>query len=199
MTTRPCPDFETMLLDGAAGALDAAAAARLESHLAGCEACRAEAAALESALGAARLPAPSEVEQRALARAQTATLRHWRGAEGSRRNRSLMQGFAAGFAVAAAAAVVVVAPGAYHRAQERRAAVTAGNAVPGNVPGMPGNVPGNGESVPGNGDSAVAAADSAIGWTPELDAAWETSTLAMGDELDTAWTDAAYLTDLDDR
>jgi anti-sigma factor RsiW len=185
---KPCPEFETMLLDRAGGSLDDAAAVRLETHLAGCEACRAEAAALSEALSAARLPPPSEAEERALDRAQVATLRHWRGAEGSRRNRSLMQGFSAGFAVAAAAAVLVIAPGAYRRAQQ----AGAGGAV----------------GAPGEAATALAATgsdpDGADAWEPDLDAVWEEAALAVGDaagdeELDPAWAYATDLTDLNDE
>lgn len=196
---RPCPEFETLLLDRAAGSLDGAEAARVETHLAGCEACRAEAAILEAALSAARLPPPTEAERRALDRAEAATLRHWRGAEGSRRNRSLMQGFAAGFAVAAAAAVLVIAPGAYRRGQV--VAVPADASVPGNVALVPGNVEGKVEPVPGNEDSYAMAAGSndAAAWEPDLDGAWELAALAVGEtpggENDLAWDDAAALAD----
>jgi hypothetical protein len=198
---RPCPEHETALIDRAAGSLDAAATARLETHLAGCEACRAEAAALEAALAAARLPPPSEAEQRALDRAQVATLRHWRGAEGSRRNRALMQGFSAGFAVAAAAAVLVIAPGAYRRAQQaqaQQAEAGAAGAVPDNA--------GAATTVPDDADAATAAAypgpepESVAGWEPDLEAAWEAAALAMGEapgdeELDPAYADLADFTD----
>ncbi|HET6922736.1 MAG TPA: hypothetical protein VFI16_06275 [Anaeromyxobacteraceae bacterium] len=184
--TRPCPEFETLLLDRAAASIDAAAAAGLEAHLARCQACRAEADALEAALAAARLPPPSEAEQRALDRAQVATLRHWRGAEGSRRNRSLMQGFAAGFAVAAASAVLVIAPGAYRRAQQARA--SAADAVPDD--GAPADAVG----------SSGLAPDGPAGWEPDLDAAWEAAALAVGDEgSDLARADVADFTDLADE
>lgn len=185
---KPCPEFETMLLDRAGGSLDDAAAARLETHLAGCEACRAEAAALAETLSAARLSPPSEAEQRALDRAQVATLRHWRGAEGSRRNRSLLQGFSAGFAVAAASAVLVIAPGAYRRAQPAGAGPDAAAALPDEAA------------------SALAAAGSeaTAAWEPDLDAVWEDAALAVGDaagdeELDSAWVDASDLTTQNDE
>ncbi len=196
--TRPCPEFETLLLDRAAGSIAAAAAARLETHLAGCEACRAEAAALQAALAAARLPPPSEAEQRALDRAQVATLRHWRGAEGSRRNRSLMQGFSAGFAVAAAAAVLIIAPGAYRRAQQAQAQQAQAGAVPDDA-GAAATVPDNADAAyPGPEPERVA------GWEPDLDAAWEAAALAVGgapgdEESDLAWADAADFTDLTDE
>ncbi len=196
--TRPCPEFETLLLDRAAGPIAAAAAARLETHLAGCEACRAEAAALQAALAAARLPPPSEAEQRALDRAQVATLRHWRGAEGSRRNRSLMQGFSAGFAVAAAAAVLVIAPGAYRRAQQAQAQQAEAGMVPDSAAAA--------ATVPDNADAAYPGPEPerVPGWEPDLDAAWEAAALAVGEapgdeESDLAWADAADFTDLTDE
>jgi anti-sigma factor RsiW len=168
----PCSELETLLLDRAAGSLDAAAAGRLEAHLAGCEACRAEAASLEAAIAAARLAPPSEAELRALERAQAATLRHWRGAEGSRRNRSLVQGFSAGFAVAAAAAVLVVAPGAYRARQTQAGAVA--SAVP---------------------EAAADPDASDEGWEPDLDAAWEVAALATdvasaSEQLDSSSVDS---------
>jgi len=200
--TRPCPEFETLLLDRAAGSFAAAAAARLEAHLAGCEACRAEAAALQAALAAASLPPPSEAEQRALDRAQVATLRHWRGAEGSRRNRSLLQGFSAGFAVAAAAAVLVIAPGAYRRAQQAEPQQAEAGAAPDNA--------GAAATVPDNAHASTAAAypgpepGRVAGWEPDLEAAWEAAALAVGEapgdeESDLAWAGAADFTDLTDE
>ncbi len=174
----PCSGFEPLLLDRAAGSLDGAAAARLEAHLGGCEGCRAEAVAIEAALAAARLGPPSEAEQRALARAQAATLRHWRGAEGSRRNRSLLQGFSAGFAVAAAAAVLIAAPGAYRRARDARA-------------GAPVSALAEASADPGRAGEP---------WEPDLDADWEAAALAVGDapaggQLDADWTDSADTAD----
>ncbi len=203
---RPCPEFEPLLLDRVAGSMDAAAAARLETHLAGCEACRVEAAALAAALAAARLPPPSESELRALDRAQVATLRHWRGGEGARRNRSLLQGFSAGFAVAAAAAVLVIAPGAYRRAQQVHLGAPVvqknGSSVPGNG-GKESAGTGIGATVPGSVVSGGAGSDAnAAAWEPDLDEAWETAALALGEDLgdeEVAATDVAELYDLDDQ
>ena len=174
----PCSAFETLLLDRAAGSLDAAASARLEAHLAGCEGCRAEAAAVEAALAAARLPPPSEAEQRALARAEAATLRHWRGAEGSRRNRSLLQGFSAGLAVAAAAAVLIAAPGTYRRVRDARAGAVARVAA----------------------QASARANQADESWEPDLDADWELAAVAVGDtttgdQLDVTWADGGDLAD----
>ena len=173
-----CSSYEPLLLDRAAGALEPAAAARLEAHLAACEGCRAEASALEATLAAARLAPPSEAEQRALSRAQASTLRHWRGTEGSRRNRSLVWGFSAGFAVAAAAAVLVVAPGAYHRARDARAGAAASAAA----------------------QTSAGAGQGGDSWEPDLDADWEVAALAMGDapaegQADADWVDLADATD----
>ncbi len=196
---RPCPDQEPLLLDRAAGAIDAATAARLEAHLAGCEACRAEAQALDSALEAARLPPPPEAELRALERAQAATLRHWRGAEGSRRNRSLLQGFSAGFAVAAAAAVLVIAPASYRRAHQVQAVATA---VPGAAAQPGGAGPGGDGSLPDEAGSIAEADSDVASWEPDLDAVWETASLAVGEDLgeaEYAAADAADFYDVDDQ
>lgn len=65
MTT--CKDFEPLLSLRAAGALAPAEAAPLEAHLAGCAACRAEAAACAEVLSLAKLPPPTEDERRATA------------------------------------------------------------------------------------------------------------------------------------
>jgi len=204
--TRPCPEFETLLLDRAAGSIDAAAATRLETHLAGCEACRAEAAALQAALAAASLPPASEAEQRALDRAQLATLRHWRGAEGSRRNRSLLQGFSAGFAVAAAAAVLVIAPGAYRRAQQAQAQQAEAGAAAGAAGAVPDNA-GEAATLPDDANAATAAAypgpepERVASWEPDLEAAWEAAALAMGEAPGDEGLDPAYadLTDFTDE
>ncbi len=172
-----CSEIEPLLLDRAGGSLGAAEAGRLEAHLAGCQACRAEAASLESAVAAARLAPPSEAERRALERAQAATLRHWRGAEGSRRNRTLVQGFSAGFAVAAAAAVLAVAPGSFGLKHTEAGAVA--SAVQ------------EAAADPGTSDES---------WEPDLDTAWEVAALATdeapaGGQLDSTWVDSTDLID----
>ncbi|MCK7482752.1 MAG: sigma-70 family RNA polymerase sigma factor [Candidatus Moduliflexus flocculans] len=61
-----CRDVEPLLLDRAAGDLAADATARLEEHLAGCAACRAEAAALDRTLTLVRLPPPDAAERAAM-------------------------------------------------------------------------------------------------------------------------------------
>jgi anti-sigma factor RsiW len=105
--TAACRDLEVLRSLHAAGALDAADAARVEAHLAGCARCRAEVAAEAEALRLARLPPPSEATRRAtatLAQDALATLRA-REARAASWKRA-----AAGFAAAAALALVVVAP-----------------------------------------------------------------------------------------
>jgi len=133
MTT--CRDLSPLLADRAAGDLTAAGAARLEEHLAGCPACRAEAAADEAVLSLARLPPPSDRERSVLAgladslrlaRAAAARRRGWAGRA------------AAGLAVAAAAAAFLMAPAFTRRAPlltpEEAAAARAAPAVAGGRP-----------------------------------------------------------------
>lgn len=102
-----CRDHELSLSLRAAGALDAAEAARLEAHLAGCEACRAEAEAEAELLSLARLPPVSETERRALADLPARALDELRRAE---RRRFLLRRLSVGLALAAAAALVALAP-----------------------------------------------------------------------------------------
>jgi anti-sigma factor RsiW len=108
-----CRDVEPLLLDRAAGDLDPAGAERLDQHLAGCAACRAEAAALDRTLSLVRLPPPDAAERAALSgladsvrAARTAAVRR----------RAWPVRFAAGLAVAAAAAAFLVAPAFTRRA-----------------------------------------------------------------------------------
>jgi len=102
-----CRDHDVLLSLRAAGALDAAESVRVEAHLAGCAACRAEADALAAALGLARLPPVSDAERRVLGELPERTLAALRR---SSRRRSLGKRFAAVFAAAAAAAALVLAP-----------------------------------------------------------------------------------------
>jgi anti-sigma factor RsiW len=97
-----CQDFDLLLSLRAAGALDPTEAARVEAHLAGCAACRAEAAADAEVLRLARLPAPTETERRATASLARETL-----AELHRREGRASSWKRAGAALAAAAAVLV--------------------------------------------------------------------------------------------
>jgi anti-sigma factor RsiW len=64
MTT--CTGFRALLLDRLTDDVGPADAARLEAHLAGCPACRAEGEALGTALTMASLPPASEPERAAL-------------------------------------------------------------------------------------------------------------------------------------
>jgi anti-sigma factor RsiW len=106
-----CHDFEPILLDRASGALDPAAASRLEAHLTGCAACRAEAAALDRTLSLVRLPPPSPLEERAL----DGLADSLRAAQArSRARRAWPARIAVPLAVAAAAVAFLVAP-AYSR------------------------------------------------------------------------------------
>ncbi len=103
MTT--CPAYEPALLDRAAGILDDDAVRRLESHLATCAACRAEADVLDRALSMAALPAPTVAERLAVSTGAGEAIRRMRSETRDRR-------FARGMivAVAASAAFAVAVP-----------------------------------------------------------------------------------------
>jgi anti-sigma factor RsiW len=107
-----CKDLELLVSLRAAGALDAAEAARLDAHLETCAACRAEAAADAEALALAALPPPSDEERRALADLPARTLGALRAAE---RRRGLGTRIVAGLAAAAAAVALVLAPAVLHK------------------------------------------------------------------------------------
>jgi anti-sigma factor RsiW len=101
--TRACAAFEPLLLDRAAGAIDAADWARLERHLENCAACRAEAADVERALSLAALPPIPDAEREAVARGgREALVRHRTG------RRRLAGGLV--LAIAASAAFALAAP-----------------------------------------------------------------------------------------
>ena len=102
---RPCPGFEPLLLDRAAGLLDPVGEARLERHLAGCPACRAEAEAVALALSLAALPPPSAAERAAVGQGAREALHRLRA---DRRRRRLAGGVL--LAVAASAAFAVAVP-----------------------------------------------------------------------------------------
>ena len=101
--TRACPAFEPLLLDRAAGAIDPADRARLERHLDGCPACRAEADDVARALSLAALPPLADGEREAVARG---------GREALARHRSGRRRLAGGLvlAIAASAAFAVAVP-----------------------------------------------------------------------------------------
>jgi anti-sigma factor RsiW len=102
-----CKDFDLLLSLRAAGALDAAESARVEDHLAGCAACRFQAAQDAAVLRLAALPPPTDAERRATAGLARDTL-----AELHRREGRVSSWKRAGAALAAAAAVLlaVLAP-----------------------------------------------------------------------------------------
>jgi len=102
---RPCPGFEPLLLDRAAGLLDPVGEARLDRHLAACPACRAGADAIALALSLAALPPPSAAERAAVGQGARQALHRLR-ADG--RRRRLAGGVL--IAVAASAAFAVAVP-----------------------------------------------------------------------------------------
>lgn len=101
---KPCPEYHPLLLDRAAGVLPPETEARLDGHLQGCLACRAESKALGEALSLAALPPASEAERQALDGLAGETLRALRK---DRSRRTLWRGVGAGIAIAAAAAAAV--------------------------------------------------------------------------------------------
>jgi anti-sigma factor RsiW len=101
----PCTGFEGLLLDRAAGDLSQADEARLDAHLAGCDACRVEGEALAAALSMAALPPPSEAERAALTGLAESVRMEQRRAE--LRLRPPLRYAAAMLAVAAAAAFLL--------------------------------------------------------------------------------------------
>lgn len=107
-----CRDYDVLVSLHAAGALDAHEAARVEVHLAGCAACRAEAGDLAAALSLAKLPPVSDAERRAFQQLGDHTLAELRR---SGRVRSLAKRIAVVVAAAAAAAAVVLAPAVLQR------------------------------------------------------------------------------------
>jgi predicted anti-sigma-YlaC factor YlaD len=108
-----CRDLERLVslrASRAPDALDAADAARLDAHLAGCAACRAELEASATALSLAALPPPSEAERRAVRELPAGALAALRRKDRRRgvAKRALVG--VAGVAVAAGLAMAVVAP-----------------------------------------------------------------------------------------
>jgi anti-sigma factor RsiW len=125
-----CHDVEPLLLERAAGALDAPGLARLSAHLLDCAACRAEGEALEETLALVRLPPVAEAERQALVGLADA-MAGARAAAGARRAGRLR--LIAAVAVAAAVALVISAPAFTRRApslgaQDAAAALAAGAA-----------------------------------------------------------------------
>ncbi len=103
----PCAGYLPILSDRASGEIAAGDAARLDAHLAGCAACRAEAEALATLFSMVALPPPTDAEHRALAGlAEAVRLEQRRGAL---RLRAPIR-YAAALLAAAAAAAFLVAP-----------------------------------------------------------------------------------------
>ena len=103
--TPTCADFETLLLDRAAGALDDDGESRLEAHLADCLPCRTEAATLQQALALAALPPPSAREAAIVAAGAPVAAARWRAGRQERRFAGRLA-----LAVAASAAFAVAVP-----------------------------------------------------------------------------------------
>ena len=101
----PCAGYLPLLSGRAAGELPAAEAARLDAHLAGCAACRAEGEALATVLSMAALPPPTDAERTALTGLPEAIRMEQRRASLHRRSPLRLAG--ALLAVAAAAAFLV--------------------------------------------------------------------------------------------
>ncbi len=163
----PCPEYQPLLLDRAAGALSPESEARLAGHLETCLACRAESKALGEALSLAALPPVSEEERRALDGLAGETLRAFRR---DRPHRALWRGLGAGIAIAgAAAAVVLLAPALRHGRTVRDPALA--NGAEPSVPTEP-------------------AAGRAVAWQePDLDAVWEASGVIAGTGDDDSGSD----------
>jgi len=96
---RTCSDFQPLLVDRAAGALDDDGARRLDAHLVACLPCRTELAAVERALSLAALPPPSTEELQAVSAAAPMAATRWRTDHRERR-------FAGRLALAVAASAV---------------------------------------------------------------------------------------------
>ncbi len=102
-----CREFESLLIDRAAGELSEADRLTVERHLSECRNCAAEAEAFEKTLSALALPPRSPEERAAVASLPLRVSVAWRRSE---RTRSLLQGAAAGFMVSAAAAALILVP-----------------------------------------------------------------------------------------
>jgi anti-sigma factor RsiW len=105
--TAVCSALEPLLSLHASGALEPEEAARLDTHLEGCPACRADLAAARELLGLVRLPAPTAAETLVLADLPSRTLGDLRRRE---RRRGLGRRLLVGWAVAAAVLLALTAP-----------------------------------------------------------------------------------------
>lgn len=108
----PCQDFELAISLRSTGALDRAEADALDLHLAGCEACRAEAARASEVLALAKLPPVDERERRAL---RDLPGRALDALHASERRRGLGKRVTVGVLAAAAAVALVLAPAVLHK------------------------------------------------------------------------------------
>ncbi len=151
---RACPEFEPLLIDLAAGDVAPADLPRLEAHLAGCDACRAEAGIFGQALALAALPPPTPAEREAVARgAGEAVARHRR-----RHRRGLAGGL---LAIAAGVAVAIGVPQLVRSPGPDAVSAAAGAAAV---------------------TSATGSDATATDWqVPDLDAAWAASAVADPD------------------
>jgi anti-sigma factor RsiW len=105
----PCPEFESALIDRAAGELSKADRLAVERHLSECPGCAAEAELLDKTLAAVSLPPRSAEERAALSSLALRTGIAWRRSE---RTRSMLQGAATGFMASAAAVALIFFPAA---------------------------------------------------------------------------------------
>ncbi len=113
----PCPEFEMLLLEQAAGTLAPEGARSLEGHLKACPACESEAEALAQTVDLTRMPDPSSREVRALSSLPFTTLSAWRRQE---RRREMVRRSMIGIALAASVASFVIAPIALNKRRTPR-------------------------------------------------------------------------------
>ena len=102
-----CRDLELLVSLGAAGALSPEESARLDAHLSGCAACRADFEASAKALGLARMPPPSRAEQRLVAELPERMIEEVRRGD---RRRGLGRRFVLAASIAAVFAVALLLP-----------------------------------------------------------------------------------------
>jgi len=163
-----CRALAPLLAEQASGALAPDDARRVEAHLAGCAACRAEADAYAEAFALVRLPAPAEAERAALSDLPDRTLAALRRADA---RRAAWRPVAAGVFAAAAAAAIILAPAALlhprHAPPATPAAATSGGATSNDASG-----------------AATTGSDS----EPDAEAAWDDAT-AEDDSADGSGTE----------
>ncbi|HYG68525.1 MAG TPA: zf-HC2 domain-containing protein, partial [Anaeromyxobacteraceae bacterium] len=109
---KPCPEYDVLLTEDAAGALPPPEAERVREHVAACAGCRAERDAVASVLRGAALPPVSELERRAVADLPDAALVALRRAE---RRRWVGTRLALGAIAASLLAVLVFGSGSSDR------------------------------------------------------------------------------------